>query len=98
MELPPIATNVDPPLREVGNLVPHQQLVFGRVRPETLRASLVAQLIEPHPDGVVGHYYGVRLRGITLGEAFHPWAVDPVGEVQWDAVRGEWVQADGTSV
>ena len=96
--LPEQATFIDPLLHGVGADLPHQLLVFGEVRPATLQALLVAQLVSAHPagDGAVGHYYGVVLKGITLGETFRPWAAKSIGEVLWCPERMAWVQVDGS--
>ena len=94
--LPPEATQIDPLLRDVGVSLPHQRLVFGQIRSEVSRALLVAELVGHHPDGMAGKFYGVMLRGVVLGEMFRPWAVDSLGEVQWDGER--WVQVNAAKV
>lgn len=95
--LPAAATRIDPPLAEVGVGRTHQQLVYGRVQPGNSGALLVAKLIDDHPDGVVGRFYGTRLLGFLFGEVFRPYGTEPLGEVRWDAERDEWVQVEPAS-
>lgn len=89
--LPREAGLIDPVLQEVGAGVPHQRLIYGRVFPEQTCAVVVAQLMIPHPDGYVGHYYGTCLKGLLLGNTFRPWEAQPLGEVYWDAERALWI-------
>lgn len=92
-DLPREATTIDPSLREMGAARTHQRLVFGQVDIEQAQALLVVQLLEEHPAGVVGRFYGTRLSGLLLDDGFRPWASEPLGEVRWDVSRQRWVQA-----
>lgn len=90
--LPVTATLIDPPLADVGSSRGHQRLIYGRVQPGNVGAVLVAQLLHEHPEGVVGRFYGTRLFGFLFGDTFRPYAAEPLGEMQWDGTKNEWVQ------
>lgn len=92
-DLPREATTIDPSLREVGAARTHQRLVFGEVDRTQAQALLVVQLLEQHPAGIVGRFYGTRLSGLLLDDGFRPWASEPLGEVCWDNSMRRWVQA-----
>lgn len=91
-DLPREATTIDPSLREVGASRTHQRLVFGQVNVEQAQALLVVQLLEKHPAGIVGHFYGTLLSGLLLEDGFRPWASEPLGEVHWEPNLQRWVQ------
>lgn len=91
MVLPPTATTVHECLQDVGSLHAHQRLVYANVRDGGTDALIVARLVQPHPDGVVGHHYGMILRGFWVDGTFRVWAADPVGEVRWDDDQQTWV-------
>jgi hypothetical protein len=89
LHLPPDARRVDPRLSSVGAGRDFQHLVYGRADATT--AVVVARLLKEHPEGVVGRFYGTRLWGIPVDDAFVPWRTEPLGEMRWDDERG-WVQ------
>jgi len=91
-DLPREATTVDPSLREIGASRSHQRLIFGQVDLPQAQALLVVQLLEEHPAGIVGRFYGTRLSGLLLEDGFRPWSSESLGEVCWDNSVGRWVQ------
>ena len=96
--LPPTARHIDPMLAEVGVDHTFQKLVCGQVL-DDCSAVVIAVLTQRHPQnaGVVGRFYGTRLRGFRDGSVFRPWRTEPLGEVRWDDVGG-WVQLPGPTV
>lgn len=88
--LPPTARHIDPILTEVGLDHAFQKLVCGQVL-DACSAVVIAVLTQQHPAGVVGRFYGTRLRGFSDGSVFRPWRTEPLGEVRWDDAVG-WVQ------
>jgi len=82
---------IDPRLADIGAGLPFQTLVFGQVFEARAEAFVVATLVQEHAEGIVGRYYGTRLRGIAADDRFVPWRTIPLGEVRWDEKQG-WVQ------